>query len=137
MISNIIKGIKANSSTLVRMRLVPVWNSKRSTMWLCATKAQILCLLFITLGPLSDSFFLYQGSPWNFEETNHLVHRRWQGHYGPNLQYTPDSVGCGNHYARACEQCPIDGYGHDHGSAWCNGDCQWRHNRCNGVDDSM
>jgi len=47
-----------------------------------------------------------------------------------NYESATCKVSCGGHDASSCSQCPIDQSGHNHGRSWCNGDCQWRNNRC-------
>merc|ERR1712062_604047 len=44
---------------------------------------------------------------------------------GPDID--PDSVNCGGHTAKTCQACP-----QGNGKYWCNGECQWRDNQCQG-----
>merc|ERR1711874_109074 len=38
---------------------------------------------------------------------------------------TPTLVGCGDHVASTCSECP-----QGRGEAWCNGDCVWSREEC-------
>ena len=37
------------------------------------------------------------------------------------------TVNCGGHNAETCQDCP-----QGNGKYWCNGECQWRDNQCQG-----
>ena len=42
-------------------------------------------------------------------------------------------MSCGGHNAKGCEQCP----GKDGGEEFCNGDCEWKDNKCGYVGNQF